>query len=265
MGHWCAGEEHTCLACVLDSKPDLSQSRFQKVSWKAAPLPQDGVGSVQLVAIDGFDLHLHGFLAVRYTREREQGLQVLEEVTIDRKQHDQSVQLAYLPKPLDHENMPEEFNKSAMSSGLLVPKIAGVLCLLLDSVYPSHRKHKLAHVPRYPQPLRPLRHHPHVQAHVPVPSRLPRIVAPVEPVLHPHHLHPLVLRDRMQAARQVLQVLEHDALTHDVHQARDNAVVGARELLDGAIDALEVGPLDALEQVRVELGVDPPHEVHVVI
>jgi len=69
----------------------------------------------------------------------------------------------------------------------------------------------------------------------------------------------------MQAARQVLQVLKHDALPHDVHQPRHVAVVGARELLDGAIDALEAGPLDPLEHVRVVLGVDPSDEVHVVV
>jgi len=148
---------------------------------------------------------------------------------------------------------------------LLELQITSMLGLVLHCVDVSHRKHKLAHVPCYPQPLRPLRHHPHVQAHVPVPSRLPRVVALVEAVLHPQHLHSLVCRQGMQAARQVLQVLKHDALPHDVHQPRHVAVVGARELLDGAIDALEAGPLDPLEHVRVVLGVDPSDEVHVVV
>eukprot|EP00960_Hanusia_phi_P069816 767174-Hanusia_phi.AAC.4 len=67
----------------------------------------------------------------------------------------------------------------------------------------------------------------------------------VQSVLDPDDFDLRVVADRLKAAAKVCNLLEHDALPHQVDETRHVAHVAPRELLDGPVDALEAGPLDA--------------------
>mmetsp|Transcript_1318 Transcript_1318/g.3138 ORF Transcript_1318/g.3138 Transcript_1318/m.3138 type:complete len:555 (+) Transcript_1318:2235-3899(+) len=119
-----------------------------------------------------------------------------------------------------------------------------------------HHQLQLAHVRLQPEALGLLVDHAEVQGHIPVSRGPVGVVGRVEPVLDAQDVDVVLDRDLPQALGEVADLFEDDALPCDVDEPR-GLRIHPSDLLDGAVQALELAPVDALRELEVVLGLRP--------